>query len=141
MMENQLKRLGLIIPIVLMSPPLLADTTIQLNVNSVFIRLLGVDDHIKCTLNGRLVASQDFGEEEIKVDIGSKLRKGINRLVCTVTDDDGGSCYGYSYQVWSSLDGQPAGLAHSSGSGCCGQESCVRPGNPVLRETVWINKP
>ena len=124
----------------LFSLPLHAETTIQLGANSVSITLLGVDDHINCKLNGKVVASQNFGDPIIKRDITSKLVKGVNRLTCRATDDNGGSCFEYNYQVWYGRNGQPASLAHSSAASCC-QSECARPGNPVLNETLWINKP
>jgi len=106
------------------------------------VKVFELDDHIRCRLNGKLVVSLDFGDPTAIVEIGpEQLRSGVNRLVCTVTDDDGGNCFAYNYQVWASLDGQPSELAHSAGAGCCGQQSCLRPSSVVLKETIWINNP
>ena len=60
-----MKGLALLVPLLFLSQPLSAETTIQLGANSVRLELIDIDDQIICKLNGKLVASQSFGEERV----------------------------------------------------------------------------
>ena len=116
-----------------------AETTIQLRAYRVGITVTGLDDHMTCTLNGRVALQLNFGEQTT-VDLTSKLIQGANNLTCTVTDDNDGGCFAYTYQIWTRRGTGSRTPVHSSDYGC-GDTSCARPENPVLVETVWINKP
>ena len=116
-----------------------AETTVQLGADEVSINLWGADDHLTCKLNGKTVATAKFGDTEKSVNITPKLIHGSNKLTCVATDDNGGSCYAYRYEVMANQGGHSASLVHHSFASCC-DSSCARP-NPVLNETVWINNP
>jgi len=117
-----------------------AETTVELGADKVGITVTSLDDHMTCTLNGTVVLQLNFGETGT-FNLTPRLVPGANNLTCTVTDDDNGGCFAYSYQVWTRRGGTGAQIPmHSSTFGCC-DTSCARPGNPVLVETVWINRP
>lgn len=116
-----------------------ADNTIQLGSNRVGITINPVDDHIVCSLNGNTVAQLNFGDKKKTIDLTSKLIQGSNAIHCVVTDDNGGSCYSYNYQVWTGRDKSVTQTVNNSYYSCC-DASCSRS-NPVLDETIWINKP
>jgi hypothetical protein len=116
-----------------------ADTTVQLGANQVGITVTDVDDHVTCTLNDEVVLQLNFAEQTT-VNLTRKLIQGANKINCIFTDDDDGGCFAYGYEIWIRRGEHGFPLpAHSSRFGCC-DSSCARPGNPVLDETVWINK-
>ena len=118
-----------------------AETTVQLQANRVGITVYSLDDHITCTMNGVVVLKMDFGDPVESADATRYLVQGANRLNCVVTDDDLGSCFAYGYKVWTQANQARPTVVHSSEASCCFDSGCVRPGNPVLDETVWILKP
>ena len=116
-----------------------ADTTIQLLSNRVGITVEGVDDNIVCTLHGTNVLRVDFGEQG-EIELTDMLVQGANKITCTVIDHDAGDCYSYDYKIWTSRGAGFRSPIFASATSCC-DSSCTRRGNPVLRETVWVNKP
>jgi hypothetical protein len=119
----------------------LAETTVQLEANTVGITVYSLDDHITCRMNGVVVLKMDFGDPPGSADATRHLVQGANKLNCVVTDDDGGACYAYGYNVWTGVGQARPTVVHSSEASCCLDNGCLRPGNPVLDETVWFLKP
>ena len=105
---------------------LCAETTVQLGANKVGITVTGLDDHMTCTLNGPVVLQLNFGETGT-FNLTPRLVPGANNLTLTVTDDDNGGCFAYSYQVWTSRGTGAKIPMHSSTFGCC-DTSCARLG-------------
>jgi hypothetical protein len=73
----------------------------QITVTGKDVRLIshGVDDKIKCTLDGVSVLSGAFGPTTRTVNLTNKLSKGLNKIRCSVYDNQEGSCYAYDIEL------------------------------------------
>jgi|SRR5581483_6749850 len=124
--------------------PAHTESVIPLGNNRIALIGRGVDDHLRCNLNGTPVLSLDFGQAAKTVELTAQLKTGSNSLTCQVTDDQGGACYSYDVSLIEGpkLEGPDEDVTEvlHEWSACCQRQSC-RGSNPVLNRTIFINKP